>query len=226
MAHMLTHAPRNQAGLYLPERPSPARIAAYSGVIAIHATALMLLLMPMAAPVPPADREDVTEIRDWITKPKILEVPIAPPVQQKPRPVITPRPTITPTVRAPVDDAPVLSATGEQVTEAVGPVGDSTSDIVEQPPIAAVRLEYANAPAPAYPREELRRRIEGTVLLQVLVDVDGHPLDVLVQQSSGNRHLDEAARLQVLKRWTFRPAMQNGVAIQAMGLVPVVFKVQ
>jgi periplasmic protein TonB len=64
------------------------------------------------------------------------------------------------------------------------------------------------------------------VLLQVLVDIDGRPLDVLIQQSSGNRRLDEAARLQVLKRWTFRPAMQNGVAIQAMGLVPVVFKVQ
>jgi periplasmic protein TonB len=226
MAHMLTHAPRNQAGLYLPERPNPARIAAYSGVIAIHAAALMLLLMPMAAPVPPASKDEVTEIKDWITKPKILEIPIAPPTHQKPKPVMTPRPTTTPTVRAPIDDAPVLSTTGEQVAEVVGPVDDSAHDVVEQPSIAAVRLEYANAPAPAYPREELRRRIEGTVLLQVLVDVDGRPLDVLVQQSSGNRRLDEAARLQVLKRWTFRPAMQNGVAIQAMGLVPVVFKVQ
>ena len=44
-----------------------------------------------------------------------------------------------------------------------------------------------------------------------------------VSQSSGNRDLDEAARQQILKRWSFRPAMKNGQAVQALGLVPVAF---
>ena len=35
------------------------------------------------------------------------------------------------------------------------------------------------------------------MLLQVLVDVDGRPLEVTVSRSSGHRELDEAARLQV-----------------------------
>ncbi len=69
-------------------------------------------------------------------------------------------------------------------------------------------------------------RAEGTVLLQVLVDSDGRPLDVQVQSSSGNRSLDEAARKHVLKRWMFRPAMQDGRAVQAIGLVPVAFSLQ
>jgi protein TonB len=224
MAHMLTHAPRMQAGLYLPERPSPARIAAYSGVIAIHAAALMLLLMPMAAPVP-APARDEPVIYDPIVKTKPIEVPVERPRPDRPQQRVQRIPTVQPRLETPPVDVPILVEQGEQAPPDIGPVSD-THDVVEPASVAAVRLEYANAPAPAYPREELRRRIEGTVLLQVLVDVNGRPLDVVIQQSSGNRRLDEAARLQVLKRWTFRPAMQNGVAIQAMGLVPVVFKVQ
>jgi protein TonB len=66
-------------------------------------------------------------------------------------------------------------------------------------------------------------RHEGTVLLEVLVDVDGRPLRVDVRRSSGHRQLDDAAREQVLARWRFRPAMRDGRAIQAIGLVPVNF---
>jgi protein TonB len=90
-------------------------------------------------------------------------------------------------------------------------------------PIAGASLEYVSAPPPPYPKDAERRRIEGTVMLEVLVDVDGRPLDVRVQTSSGNRSLDEAARKHVLKRWMFRPAMQDGHAVQALGLVPVKF---
>ena len=224
MAHMLTHVPRMQAGLYLPERPSPARIAAYSGVIAIHAAALMLLLMPMAAPVPKPAREESIPYQP-VVKPKPIEVPIERPRPDRPQERVQRIATVQPRIEAPPVDVPILVEEGEQAPPDTGPVSD-THDVAEPASVAAVRLEYANAPAPAYPRDELRRRIEGTVLLQVLVDVDGRPLDVIVQQSSGSRRLDEAARLQVLKRWTFRPAMKDGVATQALGLVPVVFKVQ
>jgi protein TonB len=89
-----------------------------------------------------------------------------------------------------------------------------------------MRLEYAFAPAPAYPRDALREGITGTVLLQVLVDVDGRPLQVEIQRSSGDRRLDVAARRQVLANWRFRPAMQDGRAIRAIGLVPIAFNLQ
>jgi protein TonB len=224
MSHMLAHAPRTQAGLYLPERPSPARIAAYSGVIAIHAAALMLLLMPMAAPVPKPARDEPVPYTP-VVKTKPIEIPVERPRPDRPQPRVEKIAPVQPRIEALTIDVPILVEEGEQAPPDSGAVGD-THDVVEPAPVAAVRLEYANAPAPAYPREELRRRIEGTVLLQVFVDVDGRPLDVQVQQSSGNRRLDEAARLQVLKRWTFRPAMQNGVAVQALGLVPVEFKLR
>ena len=214
---------RTQAGLYLAERPNPARIAAYSGVIAIHAAALMLLLMPMAAPVRPSVEETIPV--NWIVPKKVEILPIVEPRPDKPRPEVRRIASVQPRTEAPPVDVPVLVDSGDPAPPDTGPVVEGP-DVIEPPAVAAVRLEYASAPAPAYPREALRRRIEGTVLLQVLVDVDGRPLDVLVQQSSGNRQLDEAARLQVLKRWTFRPAMRDGVAIQAMGLVPVEFRLQ
>ena len=61
------------------------------------------------------------------------------------------------------------------------------------------------------------------MLLRVLVGTDGYPLEVTVARSSGHRELDDAARVQVLKRWSFRPASGNGQPVQAIGLVPIEF---
>jgi protein TonB len=65
--------------------------------------------------------------------------------------------------------------------------------------------------------------IEGTVLLKVLVDETGQPVDVAIERSSGDRRLDKAAREQVLQRWRFHPAQRGGRAIAAYALVPVEF---
>jgi protein TonB len=70
----------------------------------------------------------------------------------------------------------------------------------------------------------LRAGITGTVLLEVLVGVDGSPLKVTIHRSSGNRELDRAAQQQVQKHWRFRPASRNGAAVQAIGIVPIDFK--
>ena len=64
---------------------------------------------------------------------------------------------------------------------------------------------------------------EGTVVLKVLVDVDGKPLSVEIERSSGHRKLDDAARRQVLRKWMFRPAIRDGQALQVYGIVPVSF---
>ena len=60
-------------------------------------------------------------------------------------------------------------------------------------------------------------------MLEVLVGLDGQPLAVTVARSSGHRELDEAARAQVLKRWRFQPATRDGLAVQAIGMVPIEF---
>jgi protein TonB len=227
MVHALAHSPRLQAGLLqahpLKDRPDPARIAAFSGAIAINAIALLLLLMPISAP-PPVAVSDPEPGLTWVVPEKKPELVPVVPIQQTPpqktQPVTRPQPQAT---AAPTTSQVIVDTGTEAATPVVDAVVEST--VVEPPAnsVAAVRLEYASAPPPAYPRDALRIRAEGTVLLQVLVDSDGRPLDVQVQASSGNRSLDEAARKHVLKRWMFRPAMRDGRAVQAIGLVPVEF---
>lgn len=225
MVHALAH-PRLQAG-QLQERPNATRIAAFSGAIAVNVIALLLLLMPITTPQPIA-LPDADPPFVWIVPDKKPEVvPIVSPRQtprpQKTEPAVRPQPQAN---VAPTDDQVVVVQGSEAVAPVIDTVVESTTIQAATGPIAAVRLEYADAPAPAYPRDALRMKLEGTVLLQVLVDVDGRPLDVQVQTSSGHRQLDEAARRHVLKRWMFRPAMREGRAVQAVGLVPVAFALQ
>lgn len=72
--------------------------------------------------------------------------------------------------------------------------------------------EAISRPMPAYPRDALRQGQEGEVILQVDVDAEGKPTAVEVVSSSRYRSLDRAAAAAV-RRWRFRPAMQDGVAV-------------
>lgn len=199
------------------------RIFGYATAIAVHAVLFLLLLVPITAPPAAVTPEPPR----WIIPVKQIPPPEPKPIVTKvaPRtPHATPaRPTQT--VQPPVDQQPVVDQ--RVVTNPVisqPPAVDTGNVVAKAGPIAGVQLEYAQAPAPTYPRDALRDAIEGTVMLRVLVDVDGRPLDVQVERSSGNRSLDRAAREQVLQHWRFRPAMQNGRTVQAIGLVPVEFK--
>ena len=77
MVHAPVHAmPHAQLG-FLRERPSAARIAAFTGVIALHAAALALLMLPMAAPEPGPAKLETIPIA-WVLPKKPLIIPIAP----------------------------------------------------------------------------------------------------------------------------------------------------
>ncbi|MGH8455932.1 MAG: TonB family protein [Stenotrophobium sp.] len=76
---------------------------------------------------------------------------------------------------------------------------------------------------PIYPRRALRDGIEGRVELLIHVDEKGFPEKVEVVKSSGDFDLDNAARAAAMK-YRFVPAMQNGVPVKAVGLLPIEFK--
>ena len=210
--------------------PNPTRIAGAAGAIALNTTLFMLLLAPMGADLPlPAPDEDliVVDIREPVeppTPPPPIPAPVTPPAPA-PTPPVARQPEVEPVAPAPVlvDQAGPLDLPVSPPVDAA-PAGPADASLAA--PITGVRLEYASAPPPAYPRRQLADRVEGTVLLRVLVDVDGRPLEVAIERSSGNRDLDRAAQQHILKRWTFRPAMKDGRAVRAIGLVPIDFKLQ
>jgi protein TonB len=203
--------------------PDFRRILAYAGAIALNLALLMLVSLPMQGGLPslaPKDGPVITVVDLPKEQPKPPVVPIAPRTPVRHDVPVVP---IRTQVAAPAVDVPVLVENG---SEAYVPPVDSPVDTtpVETGPVTGMSLEYASAPAPSYPRDALRNGVTGTVLLEVLVDVDGSPLKVTIHRSSGNRELDRAAQQQVQKHWRFRPASRNGAAVQAIGLVPIDFK--
>ena len=234
-SHALAQALPRSGGFALlrpASRPDldPQRILTISGSIAINLLAMGLLMMPLAMPPPEVweEPEPTTTVRQIPIEPEVVQ--IVPIVQPTAPAMPTPQITLQTRAASPSDftNVAVISATGSEpvvdntMTEDVGPATDFGTATSTAP--TAVQLQYLSAPAPKYPRGAQQRRIEGTVLLQVLVGVDGRPLDVTVWQSSGNRELDETARVQILKRWSFRPAMKDGQAVRALGLVPIAFE--
>lgn len=224
-AQVPSHASRLQ--------PDPARILTLSGTFALNLLVFGLLLVPVALPPPSVltpSRPNMA-IRDIVKPPEPVVVDIVP--IQPPRPTTSaPKPErqrLTPPTRDAGATAVITDTGSEPVADAITDTGDIApprGDIGPAGGPAPMQLAYRNAPAPAYPRIALQRQWSGIVLLQVLVDVDGRPLDVGIARSSGHRELDEAARQQVLKRWSFQPAIRDGAPVQAIGLVPVEFSLR
>ena len=76
---------------------------------------------------------------------------------------------------------------------------------------------------PAYPWLARIRGVEGTVMLGVRVEQDGHPSGVWIAHSSGSPMLDEAAQ-RAIQQWEFVPAHQGGRAIKSEVELPVRFR--
>lgn len=209
-------------------RPDPKRIAGYAFAIAFNLALLMLLLAPVQGPGGlRSPGEDVPSIAWYMPRPT---PPVQPPEARIAPPVAQPSTVPAPPTVAPQPPAAVIVEGGSEAAvapEAAPDAPPATAPATSiAPPVAGATLQYASAPPPAYPAAARRMRLEGTVLLEVLVGEDGRPLRVDVRESSGHRQLDDAARDQVLARWRFRPAMREGRAIQAIGLVPVNFRLR
>ncbi len=211
-----------------------ARIGAFSAVIAIHVIAAGLLLAPTRIPDPGRieQRTPIIIVLPATPPPPLVPVEVTHrPPRMTPDPVTRP-PTVTPptgtnTATASSDAPPIAASASSTSSTVVASGGGTTEGAVEPktevPTLRGSQLAYASAPAPVYPRNALRDGIEGTVVLEVTVDENGKPIDVVIATSSGSRELDRAAREQVLRAWRFQPAMQNGHAVRAIGRVPVNF---
>ncbi|AKC85930.1 energy transducer TonB [Pseudoxanthomonas suwonensis] len=208
-------------------RLDASRILAISFAMAVHALALLVLLLPLTQAPPAEVRKEPAPPRWQVTQ--VVPIPPLPPqLVEQPRTVTPPRPQTAPVQRTQPVLAPAVVDQGtlqaETATETVGPPDLAPVDLGQ--PLQGAQLRYAVAPPPPYPRDAIKAGAQGTVLLRVLVDVDGRPLEVIVDRSSGHRSLDREAVRQVQQRWRFEPAMRDGRPVQAWGLVPIGFSLQ
>jgi periplasmic protein TonB len=206
--------------------PDSARIAALSAAMALN----LAVIMMATRPITPAQLAVVSQLTPAsliriIDPPAVLPPPAPVELKPLPHPPTLPRARLRPT---PVNPPAVVPTEDGHV--AVPPISTPTllpSDTtpgtaIAAPPIEA-SLAYRVAPL-HFPAQARQQRMHGTVLLRVLVDETGKPLQVTVEQGSGYTLLDRSARDQVLAGWRFQPAMVNGQAVRAWARVPVSFQ--
>jgi protein TonB len=212
------------------DHPDAVRVVSHSAAIAINLAVLLIVMRPMEPQLTQTARAIATPIILALTPRPAEPVPVPPPPILQPLPIRhaatavpktpTPAPAITPIEESNQNSVPVTAAAVAMPTAPSAAVGTAPSAPVE------ASLAYVSAPAPAYPSAARRLRMEGTVTLRVLVDTDGKPLRVVIEQSSGHPELDRAARDQILARWRFQPAQNAGQFVQAWARIPITFNLQ
>lgn len=213
----------SSASLAVPRHahPDSVRIAALSVAIALNLAALLVLLRPMAPQMAQQAQQAAAIPINWILAKK--EPPPPPPIEMK-KPAQPKTVPHTQAVPQPQPVAPPVVNLTDQGTVAAPPAMPTLAP--PQPTIGTAPIEatlaYRATPL-KYPAQGLHSRMQGQVILKVLVDENGMPQDVVVEQSSGYTLLDRSAREQVLKGWRFEPAMVGGHAVRAWARVPVTF---
>jgi protein TonB len=89
-------------------------------------------------------------------------------------------------------------------------------------------MDYDSAPRPIkitrpqYPQEAFVKKIEGTVVVEILIDSQGRVVRARVIQSVP---LLDAAALQTVYQWIFQPAMKHGRPVPTIAHAPVAFRI-
>lgn len=164
-------------------------------------------LMPPAPP-PPSQEEPTPPSRPHIVvPPPLVQVP-TPPVQQiAVTDLPAPRPT---TIIAPA--APPIAAALPPAPPATVQGGDLMAKMIAGKP-------------PRYPVESRRKREQGTVVMTIMLGIDGRVATISIAQSSGHDRLDAAAR-DAVRNWRWEPMMRGGQPVQVRGTVEIPFVLQ
>jgi len=195
------------------------RVGAWSGSFSVHLVILALLLAP------PTAIELVRRVTPVVPTVRLIEEVKPKVVDEPPLPYVKPH-TQSQTV---VHHDPVQAHLNTEPTamSKSDPIADGDKVSIDTPTLTAVdsepsAIQYGTKTGVAYPRESRINHEQGTVTLRVFVGSDGAVQAVEVAKSSGWPRLDRAAR-DAVSRWSFHPAMQNGVAHSAWALVPITF---
>ena len=103
------------------------------------------------------------------------------------------------------------------VMAATNVVAVAAPSVMETAPVTLIQNE------PAYPIVARRRGLQGVVVIAIEVAVDGAPVSINLQRSSGHPVLDSAA-LNAVRTWRFAPARRAGQAVRATLEVPIRFR--
>jgi periplasmic protein TonB len=79
-----------------------------------------------------------------------------------------------------------------------------------------------DTPDPVYTEEARQAKIQGTCVLWLVVDAEGHPRDIRVVRGLG--YGLDAKAIESVKQWRFEPATKSGVPVNVQVSVEVAFR--
>ena len=167
--------------------------------------------------------------------------------EEETRPILPVQPAPSLEIQAPDSDAGAGSTNAPQTSGTQAEERAADANPAENPPEEAggtatapinktnrgdvVPLESADVPPqliksadPVYPAAALNLRVEGQVLVNCLVSENGDVVRVSILRGiKGNLGFEKAAE-NAVKRWKFRPAEKDGVAVKVWKPIAIAFK--
>lgn len=209
---------------YAARRKSPIGIG---GAIAVHAVVVgAFLLMPK-------------EVIDWVRPTKPITgypVPLPPPPEPAPpeptKQTVQTNPlphkpvTVDPFVPLPIPTGPTVEAGPSSPFD-----GSGTGTVIDPPlppPHVPVFVESTIAPnalgsfQPDYPGAMIRQGLDGSVTVRVIISPEGRVTDI-VKISATDEAFWLATQRHALRKWRFRPATRDGVAVESSKTLTVRF---
>ena len=168
-------------------------------------------------------------------------MPVPTPAKPLPAPTLLPPPEITvaspnpapppaPVVPAPVPPPPQQVQAAPVAAVAVPapaprpPAPAPVATPAEPRPVGAGAIRYRVPPAIEVPMASRRLGESGTVLLRVVVDVQGLPRQISLHKSSGFARLDEQA-LSAMRAARFQPLVDGGSAFEWLVIAPLQYDI-
>jgi len=150
-----------------------------------------------------------------ILKPRTVRVPIPDPTPDEPEPVRQ---------YEPEEEIPETPVPPEAV---FGDIGPPPAPEDEGPIRVGGQIQMPRKikdVLPVYPEIARKARIEGVVILEIVIDKPGHVKSVKVLRPLG-MGCTEAA-IEAVKQWKYEPSTLNGKPIEIQGTVTVTFRLQ
>lgn len=125
-----------------------------------------------------------------------------------------------------VQETPIISDIAAMQAEAASSTQIS-SETLSGPVVLSSELSVIcpELTPPLYPHQSRQLGEDGELTLMLELDENGRIKEVQVINSSGYRHLDEAA-IAAVKTWRCNPPLRNGQPVRAIALQPFSFVLQ
>lgn len=188
---------------YVQPHDSGRRVTGIVFVLAFHALLVYGLINGLARKIVEVVSQPLeTKIIEEVKPPPDKPPPPPPPKLNTPPPPYIPPPEVSVQMPAAQSQFAITAVTRDKPPAPAPVVAPAPRKITRH----AAIVNASACDKPDYPPASLRAQEAGVVTLGFLIDVDGRVLESKVENSSGYRRLDEAAR-KALGLCKFQPAM-------------------